>query len=298
MYKYSVIIPHKNIPELLQRCLDSIQQREDLQVIIVDDNSDAKVVDFSRFPGLKSSNTEIIFSKGEKGQGSGYARNLGLSKAKGKWIIFSDADDYFNSCFNNVLDHYQDAKEDIVFFKCSMQNESGVINQNYPLINDAIDRSLQSGNPDAIVYGVPCPWAKFIKRNFLLQNGIRYQEITGGDDILFSIRMALKLKSFSFSEFHLYCVVDRPGSLTRNNKWRGFYSYVLVCCDAYGLLKTVSKEELAVGWVSAWWGFLWADNCFVALTLVPKIYCTMGVRKATRCLKKGIKQGAWNWRNN
>ena len=178
-----------------------------------------------------------------------------------------------------------------------MQNESGGINQNYPLINDAMDRSLLSGNPDSIVYGVPCPWSKFIKRNFLVENEIRYQEITGGDDILFSIRMALKLKSYLFSDDHLYCVVDRPGSLTRNNKWRGFYSYVLACCEAFGLLKTVSKENLAVGWVTAWWGFLWAEKKVAALTLVPKIYYTMGVRKATRCLKKGIKQGAWNWRN-
>lgn len=298
MYNFSVIIPHKNIPDLLQRCLDSIPQREDLQIIIVDDNSDAEVVDFSHFPGLKRQNTEIVFSKGDKGKGPGYARNVGMAKSKGKWIIFSDADDYFNDCFDEVLNQYRDAEEEIVFFKCSTQNESGEITDNYQLINDAIDSAKQSGNSDAIVYGVPCSWAKFIKRNFLQQNGISYQEITGGDDILFSIRMALKLRSFSFSEYHLYCVVERTGSLTRNNNWRSFYSYVLACCEAYGLLKTVSKENLAVGWVSAWWGFLWAENVLVALSLVPNIYWTMGIGTATRCLKKGIKQGAWNWRNN
>jgi hypothetical protein len=31
--KYTVIIPHKNIPDLLQRCLDSIPRREDIQII-------------------------------------------------------------------------------------------------------------------------------------------------------------------------------------------------------------------------------------------------------------------------
>lgn len=34
---YSIIIPHKNILKLLQRCLDSIPERDDVQVIIVDD---------------------------------------------------------------------------------------------------------------------------------------------------------------------------------------------------------------------------------------------------------------------
>ena len=298
MYNFSVIIPHKNIPDLLQRCLDSIPQREDLQVIVVDDNSDAVVVDFSDFPGSKRPNTEIVFSKGEKGKGPGYVRNVGISKAKGKWIVFSDADDYFNNCFDEVLNQYRDAEEEIVFFKCSTQNESGEITDNYQLINDAIDSAKQSGNSDAIVYGVPCPWAKFIKRNFLQQNGIRYQEITGGDDILFSIRMALKLKTFCLSDYRLYCVVDRPGSLTRNNNWRSFYSYSLACIDAYGLLRTVSKEYLAIGWLVSWWGFLWAENVLAALLLIPKIFWRMRTKDAIRSLKKGMKHGAWNWKEN
>lgn len=298
MYNFSVIIPHKNIPGLLNRCLDSIPLRDDLQVIVVDDNSDIEVVDFSSFPGIRRSNTEIVFTKGDNGKGPGYARNVGMEKAKGKWIIFSDADDFFNDCFDDVLDQYVDAVEEIIYFKCCLQNEIGEISNNYPLINNAIENSKQSGNSDAIIYGVPCPWAKFIKRDFLINNGIKYQEITGGDDILFSIRMAIRLRLFCLSDYYLYCVVDRPGSLTRNNNWKGFYSYVLACCNAYGLLKTVSKENLAVGWVTAWWGFLWAENTFAALSLVPKIYWTMGIGTATRCIKKGIKQGAWNWKNN
>ena len=32
---YSIIIPHKNIPDLLRRCLDSIPQRPDIQIIVV-----------------------------------------------------------------------------------------------------------------------------------------------------------------------------------------------------------------------------------------------------------------------
>ena len=50
MINYTVIIPHKNIPELLQRCLDSIPERDDIQVIVVDDNSDESRVSFDHFP--------------------------------------------------------------------------------------------------------------------------------------------------------------------------------------------------------------------------------------------------------
>lgn len=37
--KYSIIIPHKDIVQLLVRCLKSIPDTEDFQVIVVDDNS-------------------------------------------------------------------------------------------------------------------------------------------------------------------------------------------------------------------------------------------------------------------
>ena len=36
---FSIIIPHKEIPDLLMRCLKSIPVSEDIQVIVVDDNS-------------------------------------------------------------------------------------------------------------------------------------------------------------------------------------------------------------------------------------------------------------------
>ena len=36
---YSFVIPHKNSLDLLQRCLDSIPVRSDIEIIVVDDNS-------------------------------------------------------------------------------------------------------------------------------------------------------------------------------------------------------------------------------------------------------------------
>lgn len=82
---YSIIIPHKDIPKLLQRCLDSIPQRDDLEIIIVDDNSDPDIVDFDKFPGKDRLNTIIVFDK--TGKGAGRARNVGIKNAKGKSFI-------------------------------------------------------------------------------------------------------------------------------------------------------------------------------------------------------------------
>ncbi len=106
-YNYSIIIPHKNTPDLLQRCLDSIPRRVDLQIIVVDDNSDIEKVNFIHFPGLNDPHIEVVFTK--EGKGAGYARNVGLKHAKGKWLVFADADDKFNECFNDSMDSIKTA---------------------------------------------------------------------------------------------------------------------------------------------------------------------------------------------
>lgn len=94
---YTIIIPHKNIPDLLERCLHTIPTRDDLEVIIIDDNSDPDKVDLEHFRGSNRPDTTVIFDK--SGKGAGHARNLGLKKALGEKLIFADADDYFNYCF-------------------------------------------------------------------------------------------------------------------------------------------------------------------------------------------------------
>ena len=112
MINYSIIIPHKNIPHLLSRCLDSIPQREDIQIIVVDDNSEEMYL--GALSDLKRPDTEFIFTKESKG--AGYARNVGLKRAVGKWLLFADADDYYTDNFLNALDKYRDTDMDIVYF--------------------------------------------------------------------------------------------------------------------------------------------------------------------------------------
>lgn len=69
-YNYSFIIPHKNCPELLQRCVDSIPERDDVQVIVVDDNSDEE-----KKPSLKEhKNLQVILLDASQSKGAGRAR--------------------------------------------------------------------------------------------------------------------------------------------------------------------------------------------------------------------------------
>ena len=90
---FSIIIAHYDIPDLLMRCLKSIPVSEDIQVIVVDDNSPDADTYLERYPELSRPYLEFI--RAQKNGGAGYARNIGLDHAKGKWLLFADADDFF-----------------------------------------------------------------------------------------------------------------------------------------------------------------------------------------------------------
>ena len=110
-YTYTFIIPHHNSPELLNRCLDSIPQRGDIQIIVVDDNSAE-----DKRPYIERDDVEVIYIDAEHTKGAGRARNYGLKAAKGKWLLFADCDDFYNAGFLEVLDQYKDKNIDMLFF--------------------------------------------------------------------------------------------------------------------------------------------------------------------------------------
>jgi len=205
-YNYSIIIPHKNIPDLLQRCLNSIPEREDVQIIIVDDNSNPEIVDFSSFPGQNKKNVEILFSK--TSGGAGFARNLGLQTAKGKWILFADADDFFNNCLNDVLDEYLDDPADIVCFKNnSIHNVSNKKLNRGEWLNKLINIYLNSSRKGEklLRYIFVVAWGKLIKKILIDKYSIKFEEIRISEDISFSYLCGNFAKSIKADSRELYC---------------------------------------------------------------------------------------------
>ena len=209
MINYSIIIPHKNIPQLLQRCIDSIPEREEVEIIIVDDNSDSTIVDFNNFPGLERGNTKVIFAK--EGKGAGYARNIGLKHAKGKWIIFADADDYFEYGFSSYLDKYVSESAEVIYFMPRSTNyyingkESKRV-KTYQQLFDYNEKFLR--------YAYITPWGKFIKRSFIKNNQFKFDETRWGNDAYFMTQVATTAKDILITHDYLYVVEEREGSLT------------------------------------------------------------------------------------
>ena len=215
MYTYSIIIPHKNIPKLLQRCLDSIPQRDDLEVIIVDDDSNPEIVDFEYFPGKDRQGTTVIFDK--SGKGAGRARNIGLEHATGKWLLFADADDFFNYCIRDIFDDYRDDNSDIVFFNAiGMDSESyvtskrgGYIRYYHQLYEKDAEKALFH-----FKYDQGSPWAKLIKKDLIDCNAIRFDETRIHNDTTFSYMTAFHASTFKVDHRAVYCNTFRANSIS------------------------------------------------------------------------------------
>lgn len=214
---YSIIIPHKNIPKLLQRCLDSIPTREDTEIIVVDDNSDKDIVDFSHFPGAERKDTTIIFNKQCKG--AGHARNLGLNKAHGKWLIFADADDYFGDNLNQIMDKFKNTEVDIIYFKAQGVNPQGILIDNNNLGNKYIDEYLNGdkGAEQKVRTFFSEPWSKFIKRDLVRKNNIQYEETIICNDVQFSYFTGYYARKVLISHDIFYNRMLRENSLSFQN---------------------------------------------------------------------------------
>ena len=211
---YSIIIPHKDIPELLQRCLDSIPVRYDVQVIVVDDNSDPEKVDFDHFPQWQGKRYEYYLTK--EGKGAGYARNVGLEHAKGRWVVFADADDFFSDGFNALLDEMVDTEEDLIYFDYINVLSSDITRQDTSRIwlrsfiadylsGEILERSLR--------VRFPVVWSRIIKSDLIKRHNIRFSETKWGNDVLFSALIGSKAKSIRVSDRIGYVVTTREGSL-------------------------------------------------------------------------------------
>lgn len=214
MIDYSFIIPHKNSPDLLRKCIDSIPHREGVQIIVVDDNSDSEKVDFEHFPGVGEPFTEVYLTK--EGRGAGYARNVGLSHAIGKWLVFADSDDFFMPDLSAAMDEYVNTEWDIIFFKASsIELNSGKPSNREQHINKAVDNARLL-NDYKFFYGLAVPYCKFVKKSLIDLNNIFFEEVRWSNDVVFSAKAIANARSITVSPLQLYCITRSGVSLTAN----------------------------------------------------------------------------------
>ena len=207
---YSFIIPHHNTPELLARCIYSIPNRDDVEIIVVDDNSDEdKKACSSRL------DVRIIFIDKEHTKGAGHARNVGLEAANGKWLLFADADDFYCDGLLDILDDYKDANEDVVYF--CIRSVDGQSLRPIERIKDInIDINRYDGTQEALnrIKFKNQVWNKMYSHSFITDNDITFEEIVCGNDIQFSLLVAYYANAVRIDKRPIYTYTMTANSIT------------------------------------------------------------------------------------
>lgn len=200
----------------MQYCLDSIPVRDDVQVIVVDDNSDADKVDFEHFPQWKGTNYKCCLTK--EGKGAGYARNVGLEYAKGRWVLFVDADDFLLPGVGEIFDEEKDTEADIVFFrpKAVLLEDRTTPSKRVDVYNGFFDEYYRSGDEMALRCRWFSPWSRFFRLEMIRDNHIRFDEIKYSNDALFAVNTGTRAKKIAVRDEAYLCVTESKNSLTSN----------------------------------------------------------------------------------
>lgn len=250
-YNYTIIIPHKNIPELLARCIDSIPERDDIQIIVVDDNSTDADTYLEKYPELFRPDIEFYFTK--EGKGAGYARNVGLKRATGKWIMFADADDFFLPEWMSITDRYLSSDADVVQFRID-----DVLSRNDCLWhNESLDyyAAGKITERDVLFSNITC-WAKMINSSFIQHNNIQFEEVKSGNDVAFGFQVAVWSCRVLICPSAIYDVTYREGSLTtirnRESSWTryqtGKHAYAFAAEQGFQRFELPYAIEVLKAW--------------------------------------------------
>lgn len=213
---YSFIIPHFDIPELLVRCLRSIPEREDVQVIVVDDYSPGSDEYAARYPELTRPFVEFYTTASHSG--AGCARNVGLQHARGRWLVFADADDFFVEDLGLLLDKYKDYTEDLIYFRSrSVLSDDITTPAHRSEWLDILWKDYETnGDLDSLCGRSPIVWSKFFKRSLIEQYNIRFDETRYSNDYWFAASAAVRAKKVLVEHSILYVSTVRSGSLAYN----------------------------------------------------------------------------------
>lgn len=227
--KFTIIIPHKNIPKLLDRLIKSIPERDDLEIIVVDDHSDEDIVDFGHFPGNGRKNFLLLSNEGKNG--AGHARNYALPYATGKWVLFADSDDFYNNGFDVFLNDYVNSDADIIYFNAnSVDTETYEPSYRADHLNKFIDEYEKDPERGEQImrHMFTEPWCKMIRRSVIVKHGVLFDDTSIHEDVKFSCLIGLFARTIIVDNRQLYCITTRINSISRTQTLKTYLDELMV----------------------------------------------------------------------
>ena len=211
--KISFIIPVYNAEKYLRECLDSVVcQLKGNELILVDDGSTDSSGEICDEYALAYDAVLVLHIENH---GVAYARNLGVTRAGGEYIVFLDADDYINRDFSNRFTEF-DTDADVVFYP--VRKQFGEIT--FVPMGEGLRRGCLANLSACAVleYLASCPkfpaspWGKLVRREFLNRHQIRFPMNIGHEDYDWTYSLLRYGKNYDFFEEGMYTYRQVPSS--------------------------------------------------------------------------------------
>jgi glycosyltransferase involved in cell wall biosynthesis len=247
--QFSIIVPVYKVEPYIIRCLQSIQAQtvQDFELIVVDDctpDLSAKLAE--KFLSKSTLDWKIIHH--EKNGGLSAARNSGIKRASGDWILFVDSDDelpstslssfskYISNCVDIVVGNYQTIYMDRI-----------EVSKKYSL-----SRSWYTGKTiwKAYAHGdIPVmAWNKLVRRKFLFDNNLFFKEGIYNEDELWTLSLLNKASSAVLTGEVSYHYFVRAGSIMTRGEYKKLESAVNIYKELYAFVKQERIPYLK-GWL-------------------------------------------------
>lgn len=205
------------------------------EIIIVDDGSTDDTIRRINSALLTDKPDSSIRVLQEAHAGAGAARNVGIENAKGKYLMFVDADDCVISCETIEKKIRQETAELLVFSKAIQGNQQRTRDE---LIADNLGLNLNGVFDSG-------PVSKLYNRRFIVKHNIRFlSEVKIGEDLVFNLDVLSHSRDVRLVSGGVYQVNNSAASITHS-----LYGDQLVA-DTNRLVAVV-HERLLVAGVSA-----------------------------------------------
>lgn len=243
----SVIVPVYNAEKYLVKCVESLinQTYKAIEIILVDDGSKDASYEICRQYSEKYNNISAFHIENH---GVSYARNFGIEKSTGDYILFVDSDDYIENNMIEILLFEQKKKNaDIVL--CGYFREDGKGDSS--ILPTEIDGSF-FGFEKLISYWVfnpliGAPWNKLFESKKIKENNLRFREgMTYGEDFCFCMNYYSLINRYCTVPKALYHYRSTPNSLTKVNLVDADKLWRLQCLTCASLFEFVKNKGYSI----------------------------------------------------
>lgn len=212
--KFSIIIPAYNVADYLENCVESIlkQTYDNYEIIIVDDGSTDETGKVADELLKQSKQINVVH---QSNGGASKARNTGMKRATGDYILFLDGDDFWSDShfLKQIASELTIKLVDVIIFGYSYYYDNEIK-------ESPISRLKDLG--EATNYGLfnGPNWNKCISKK-LINKGLSFPEDLVSEDSLYCSSIMKMMKSFSVITSTQYMYrQNRAGSLTNVVKER------------------------------------------------------------------------------